>query len=185
MKSYVLKGFIDYEKEERWLNEMSAKGLALNGYFFFLYSFTDCEPGEYIYRIELLENLPGNPESRKYIDFLSENGVEHIASWARWVYFRKQAKDGPFDIYSDIDSKLTHFKRISTLWLVLMIMMAAFSIQHFIHGMDYFHSGYESGAIASFVFCIIMLCLFVFLFVAWNSLRLRTRKLKKEKLLHE
>jgi hypothetical protein len=112
MKTYFWKFFADYEKEEKWLNEMAAKGFALVEYTWCRYAFLECEPGEYIYRLELLEYLPSLPVSQKYIRFMEESGVEHIASHFRWVYFRRRASEGVFEIYSDINSKIKHHQRI-------------------------------------------------------------------------
>ena len=119
MKHIVRKAFIDYEKEERWLNDMAAKGLAMTDYSWCRYVFEDTEPGEYTYRLELLDNLATHPESKKYIGFLEDTGVEQVASYARWVYFRKKTTDGPFNLYSDLDSKIKHYQRVFQLWLVL------------------------------------------------------------------
>lgn len=116
MKKIVRKAYWNYEKEEKWLNEMSAKGLALTDYSWCRYVFAECTPGEYIYRIELLKNSSKHLESQKYISFMEENRIEHVASYMRWVYFRKKATEGEFDIYSDIDSKIAHYKRINLLW---------------------------------------------------------------------
>lgn len=121
MKHIVRKAFLDYEKEEKWLNEMAAKGLALTDYSWCRYVFEETLPGEYSYRLELLENVVIHPESRKYIEFLEETGVEQVAAYMRWVYFRKKTKDGPFDLYSDIDSKLGHYQRVFQLWFILTI----------------------------------------------------------------
>lgn len=101
----VHKAFWDFEKEEQWLNTMSARGLALSDYSWCRYVFADTPENRYIYRIELLENLPTHPESMAYLRFLEENGVECVASYMRWVYLRKNASEGPFDIYTDIDSR--------------------------------------------------------------------------------
>ncbi|MDE5414339.1 DUF2812 domain-containing protein [Alkalihalobacterium chitinilyticum] len=106
------KIFIDYEKEEKWLNEMAAKGLHLVNYSFPTYFFEKGEPGEYCYRIQLLDNLPNHDESKEYIEFMEENEVEYIASSMRWVYFRKKATDGPFEIFSDYKSKIKHYSNI-------------------------------------------------------------------------
>ena len=112
MRTVINKIFWDYEKEENWLNEMSAKGLALVDYFLIRYVFSDSAPGEYIYRIELLKERGSRPESKKYIAFMEESGAEHIASYMWWAYFRRRASEGRFDIYSDIDSKIAYYKRI-------------------------------------------------------------------------
>ena len=75
----------DYDKEEEWLNKMAAMGLAMTGVGFARYTFKEGAPGEYIYRLQLLENLPGHTESVQYLRFLEETGVEHVASMNRWV----------------------------------------------------------------------------------------------------
>jgi hypothetical protein len=121
MKYVVRKAFIDYEKEEKWLNEMAAKGLAMTDYSWCRYVFEDSKPGEYTYRLELLDNVATHPESRKYIEFLEETGAEQVASYMRWIYFRKKTEDGPFDLYTDIDSKLMHYRRVFQLWFALTI----------------------------------------------------------------
>jgi len=122
MKHIVRKPYWDYMKEEAWLNEMSARGMALTDYSWCRYVFTDAEPGEYVYRIELLEHVPTHPESMAYIRFLEENGVECVATYMRWIYLRKKTAEGPFDIYSDIDSKINHYRRVNAFWNVLMYL---------------------------------------------------------------
>lgn len=107
----------EFDKEEQWLNEMAAKGLALVGVGFCRYDFEDCIPGEYQVRLELLENHLQHEESRKYIRFIESTGAEQVGNYFRWVYFRKRTADGPFDLYSDLESRIRHLKRIIALVL--------------------------------------------------------------------
>ena len=79
MKYVIWKAYWDYEKEEQWLNEMSARGMAITDYSWCRYVFTDAPNGAYNYRIELLEYMPTHPESMAYLRFLEENGVEVVA----------------------------------------------------------------------------------------------------------
>ena len=102
----------DFEKEEKWLNQMAAEGWALCGVGFCRYEFEKCEPGEYTVRLEFLEHLPGSAEGADYIRFLEETGAEHVGSYMRWAYFRKKAVDGVFDIYSDTTSRVAHLRRM-------------------------------------------------------------------------
>ena len=99
MRKTVRKWFWvwDFDKEEQWLNEMAAKGLALVGTGFCRYDFEECVPGEYQVRLELLENQLQDAESQQYIRFLEETGVEQVGNYFRWVYFRKKTADGAFD----------------------------------------------------------------------------------------
>ena len=180
------KIYADYEKEEKWLNEMSAKGFALADYFFCRYTFADCRPGEYIYRIELLEYLPGHPVSQKYIQFMAENGVEYVTRWGRWVYFRKKAEDGPFDIYSDVDSKIMHYKRILALFLPILCMELVLGIINLRLGLMYLFDGNSAhGTPANFTAGILLIIIGIFIFITWNSTRLKLKALKQEKMLRE
>ena len=43
----------DYDKEERWLNEMASNGWALVDVGFCRYTFERSEPGEYSIRLEM------------------------------------------------------------------------------------------------------------------------------------
>jgi len=125
MRTTKIKLFLvnQYEKEEYWLNSMAANGKAMLCYKFpFFYEFEDCEPNEYTYRIEMLENLPNSTESREYIDFLEDTGVEMVSTYLRWVYFRKKTKDGSFDLFSDLKSKIKHYWRICKFLLPFLIL---------------------------------------------------------------
>ncbi|MFS0784672.1 DUF2812 domain-containing protein [Bacillus sp. 1P06AnD] len=119
MTIVVRKLFVNFEKEERWINEMSAKGLHLKGYSIGRYVFEEGEPGKYIYRFELLTQLPSHPESKAYIRFMEEMGIECVYKTFRWVCFRKKAEDGSFDLYSDYDSRIAFYKRVASLYGIL------------------------------------------------------------------
>lgn len=104
----------DFRKEELWLNEMAAEGWALNHASFGSYTFVRCEPGEYIIRLEM--NV-----DKEYRSFVEETGAEYVGSCVNWVYFRRKAELGPFDLFSDIDSRIAHLARIgNTLWLICL-----------------------------------------------------------------
>ena len=105
----------EFDKEEKWLNEMAAKGLTLVSMHFFKYIFDETDPAEYQIRIELLDKSPTHPESEQYIRFVEETGAEQIASWIHWVYFRKKTADGPFELFSDNASRIQMLNRIQTL----------------------------------------------------------------------
>lgn len=120
--------FGQVDKEEQWLNEMAARGLMLTDVFAVRYTFEQGTPGEYGYRIELLDNLPSHPESARYLRFLEETGVECVGTFARWVYLRRKTAYGPFELYSDIDSKIRHYKRITLIANVMTIMMLCFTV---------------------------------------------------------
>ena len=97
----------DFDKEERWLNSMAQQGWVLDGLGFCRYEFVRCEPGEYIVRLEMREHDEG------YLSFMADTGAEYVGRMVKWIYFRRKAELGAFDIFSDLDSRLEHLKNIS------------------------------------------------------------------------
>ena len=109
----------DFEKEEKWLNELAAKGLCLVSVGYCKYEFEQCLPGEYGIKLEFLEKTVNHPESVQYISFLEDTGAEHVGSYMRWVYLRKKRADGEFELYSDTESKIKHLNRILSFIMIL------------------------------------------------------------------
>jgi len=172
----VIKAYFDYEKEEKWLNQMVSKGWALKSYSFLLYTFEPCEPNEFVYRIELLSNTVSHPESIKYIEFAKELNVEYITSYFSWAYFRKKASDGPFEIHSDATSKLKHIKRIMTFQGMLGISNFLLGISNLGMGLTNHFSLYIGG--------INMLIAIILGYLCYKNYH-RINKLKEEILVHE
>ena len=111
-----------FEEEEKWLNEMAAKGLALVSVGFCRYDFEDCTPGEYKIDLQLLEHAPSHPESVKYIGFVEETGAEHVGSFKNWAYFRKPASEGAFELLSDRESRVKQLTGIVRLLWILFVL---------------------------------------------------------------
>lgn len=124
VKHVVKKVYVDVENEENWLNSMSAMGMALIDYTWCRYVFERAQPNEYIYRIELLEKPHTHPESLSYIQFLEENGIECVAGYMRWIFLRKKASDGPFDLYTDAESRYRYYKRLFVFYNSLFVLNA-------------------------------------------------------------
>ncbi len=167
----------DFDKEEKWLNEMAAKGLCLVSVGFCRYEFEDCLPGEYTIRMELLEKSPKKPESRKYIEFLEETGAEQVGAFSNWVFFRKKTAEGTFELFSDFDSRIKHLKRIvSTLTLV--------TVANLIIGIDniflFFMDSFLPNALG-------FVNLLIGLWGVWGTRRIykKKKKLEKDKQIFE
>ncbi len=129
----VRRFFIDFEAEEAWLNQMAAKGLHLAQYAFPTYFFEQGQPGEYTYRLELLEHMPSHPESQVYIEFLEDTGVECVATHFRWAFFRKPTSEGPFQLFTDAALKIQHYKRLIALFAIIggaNLLIGLFNLGH-------------------------------------------------------
>ncbi len=100
----------DFEKEEKWLNQMAARGLALVSVSLFCYEFENCAPGEYQVCMEFLEN--DRLQNEQYINFLEDTGIQHVGTFHRWAYFRKKTADGTFRLFSDYTSRIQYLTRL-------------------------------------------------------------------------
>lgn len=121
-----------FEEEEKWLNEMAAKGLCLVSVGFCKYTFEPCEPGEYGICMQLLEQYPTHPESEQYMEFLENTGAEHVGTFFRWVYFRRKSADGPFELFSDNTSRVKYLTQVIRFILLITAMNFLFGIDNLI-----------------------------------------------------
>ena len=108
--------YYDTDKETKWLNEMAEKGYAMEGFFLGFYFFEECMPGKYLYQIDFSEEF-GRVHSA-YREFLAETGVEIIKIYGFWVYLRKKAEEGPFELYSDVESRVEHYGKIRKMFRI-------------------------------------------------------------------
>jgi hypothetical protein len=127
-RKVVFKGYSDFEKEERWLNEMAAKGLDLVGWYPYIYLFETGEPGAWTYRSGVLPH----PDSRQYREFMADAGVETVAAFNRAAIFRKRTVEGPFELFSDTESRIAHYQSIRKRWFyvgwLLVLPFAALNL---------------------------------------------------------
>lgn len=187
MNTVIRKLYFNVEKEEEWLNSLASKGLNFQNFSFSKYTFNKGTPGEYIYRIELLKNLPSNAESKAYFEFLEESNIEIVCTHFRWIFLRKKAIDGPFDIYSDSDSKISYYKRLIVFYLALILLLVSTNSGNTVNFISYsiknglFNSvSFITGIITIFNFSLTILLLsFVILYYG------KIKKIKNFKKLFE
>lgn len=115
-------GVYEYDKEEIWLNEMAEQGWTLCGVGFLTYHFEQSEPGEYQIRMQLLEKSVNHEESRKYLSFLEDTGIEKIGHVLRWVYFRKKRTGGDFELFTDRKSIFRQMNEIIATLTIIFVM---------------------------------------------------------------
>ena len=108
----------DFDKEEEWLENMARNGWVLDGVGFCTYHFIKTEPGEYSVR---LQYLPIAEENTDYTNLLEESGAERVGRMVQWVYYRKKTADGPFQLFSDLDSRIAHLEKIAKLMLIVAV----------------------------------------------------------------
>lgn len=112
--------YYDKDKEQDWLMEMVNRGFAAKKYFLGFYTFEPCEPGEYIYQVDLLSSWKSG--HMDYREFLMENNIEIVFRWFFWITLRKKSSDGEFVLYTDNESKIEQYSRIKKMFVVLSII---------------------------------------------------------------
>ena len=163
----------NYEKEEQWLNELSRQGLQLVSVSYIRYEFVVDETKAYEYRLEHLDEMPSDFKSINYIETLEKSGIEYVCSFERWVYFRKEAGLGAFELLSDPDSKIAHYNRILALSGIVVLNALILLINSLCTLFNIF--------ILNLVITIIMGLLFLLGVASVIMLYSRVIKLKKEK----
>jgi hypothetical protein len=174
----VHRFYSDYEKEERWLNEMASQGWHLVRYRLGGYHFEQGEPGEWIYRIELLPAEPRSAESQEYLSLLLDTGAEAVTTHARWVYLRRPAALGPFELFSDLESRIGHYRR------VLKLLTTALATLVGCAGALFVVSG-PSGGLAFQIPMVIVAVAIVVLVVQALRVSRRMKGLEAQLLVHE
>ena len=102
----------DYEKEEAFLNEMSRAGWNLTAVGFFRYIFRRGTPGEYLYKIDMVERTESDEVKESYFNFLTDCGIRVVGEFKDWIYLQKRAADGPFDTKNDTYAKLRQVNKV-------------------------------------------------------------------------
>lgn len=167
----------NYEKEEKWLNEMCAKGLALISVGFCRYEFENCLPAEYKVCLEFLENGRNNVETEKYIEFVEDTGAEHIGTFKRWAYFRKKNKNENFNLFSDNTSLIKHISRIIRFIFIILLLNLFVGIYNLYCYFD-FHSKINLLGAVNIV-------LFILGSIGLIRLFIKRKKLKNEQKIFE
>lgn len=160
--------YVDSQKEQEWLNEMSKQGWALKSFFLGFYKFEKSEPGEYIYQIDL---LPEKVNKQEYYDFMEETGTQVVCSWFYWVYLRKKASEGNFEMYSDKESLKEHYKKIIQFFTPFMYLELVAALLQL--------PAISMGSYISIASFILLMFLFIVFFTTIKSFKKRKNLIDK------
>ena len=116
---------LDPERLERQLDRLSAEGWQLEGTGWFSLRYRRGKPNEYCYRVQYLyESRDGQRDD--YVRGLAELGVELVMDIGSFLILRRRNDGTPFELFSDLDSRITSEKRylrtrglLAAFWLVL------------------------------------------------------------------
>jgi hypothetical protein len=120
-----------FEREELWLNQMAAQGWNLVRPGTLRSTFDSGEPGEWVYRIQVLPQSAKKTESVDYFEFMRSTGVELAFARDQLAYFRKRSCEGPFDLFTDRESRLAYTRNLRNWWIgqsALALILAAYPV---------------------------------------------------------
>lgn len=180
MRTKIRKWFWvwEFKKEEQWLNDMAAQGKALVRASLGRYEFEDCEPGAYTIRLQMLDNAPCTEEGKAFIRFVEETGAEHVGSVQRWVYFRKRAAQGDFQLMGDNATRIKHLRGI--MWM--LIPLAVLNLYNAINNVNVGIARNNAAAVVGGGVCGAVTLLLAY---ALYRLNVERRRLEKESQLFE
>ena len=99
---------IDPERIERKANEMAKEGWLLEKFGSLFSTYRRGAPGEYEYRVQVKE---AGIDRLTYIAELTEFGIEEVGGVGDLLVLRKKADGTPFELYSDLDSRIAQQKK--------------------------------------------------------------------------
>jgi len=122
-----LRFFFDFDKEERWLQEMAAKGWQLQSVLF-TYTFRKSDPDTLPIRMDF-HTFYSQSRYQDYLTLFEDCGWKHIAGYKSigMHYFVRIRPDASDDIFSDTASNAGRYKRVSEMWLSLFACYLAIS----------------------------------------------------------
>ncbi len=140
MKMIKFRLYYDKDAETEWLNQMSAEGWAMKRFFAGFYRFEACEKGEYLYQVDFGEKFFSISDD--YREFMQDTGAEIIQSWGYWILLRKPASEGKFELYTDVDSSIEHYRKIRRMFKIATILELICLIIELFAGVSGNHIGY-------------------------------------------
>lgn len=130
-KKHCLRYFTiaDYEKEQKWINDMSRGGWNFRSTNGLIYTFEKGVPGEWNYKIDLPGEQMTEGEVEAYYRFMEECGIEVVHTFKMWRYLRKKAASGNFTTGDNTYTQLVMVNKaygISTKLInILLVLFAA------------------------------------------------------------
>lgn len=126
-RKVIFKAIFDFDKEDRFLNDMSAKGFDLVRWFPYTYVFEQGEPGAWTYRSGVLPRA----DKAQYLALMADAGIETVATSVNGTAtFRKRTAEGPFELYSDTESRIAYFQGWRKRYFLLITLSMALFVPY-------------------------------------------------------
>ena len=125
---FIFKLFLDYAREEKWLNEMAQKGYCLEKVTIG-YHFRPSEPEDARIRIDF-RYFRDHAEYINYCTMFEDSGWKHIAGSQHTgvQYFKRVSEAANEEIFSDTESRAQRYIRASRIWVYFALFVLFFMV---------------------------------------------------------
>lgn len=132
MKTFKI--FVDFDKEEAWLNRRAAEGWLLVGAGL-RYSFAPIAPGSAVVRVDYRPSMSA-ADFDDYRNLFWDAGWQHMAGsrWSGAQYFASFSGDANADIFSDPASKAQRYRRAMTVTSALLLPFLVITLALLVQG---------------------------------------------------
>lgn len=176
-RKLVFRAGVDWDKEDRFMNDMSAKGFDLARWWFpGIYLFESGEPGYWTYRNGVLPRA----DKEQYLALMADAGVETVVTFINGTAtFRKRTAEGPFELYSDTESRIGFFQSWRKRYFLLITLGVAFFVPY------NFMASRDLSLLELLPLLLVQLAGMTFLAVQTTRLNQRIRALEADRLITE
>jgi hypothetical protein len=125
------------EKEEAWLEDMSARGYHLSRVGLpYTYRFNKGEPRQYTYRMDYM--YLDKKKTMEYLQVFQDAGWEYLGEMSNWRYWRKPVGAGETaEIFTDNESKIKKYQRVTLFLGFMLLILLMFGINLFSNSAPY------------------------------------------------
>ena len=116
-----------------------------------------------------------------YLSFVEETGTELLFIWVKWACFRRKASEGGFDIYTDIESRIVHYRRVARFLTFFCLVEWGIALSMLVSLWLNSGSGMEYDGIFDAVSCLLPLAFGGVMLCTAGRMRRRYKRLEKEK----
>ncbi|MFT2691995.1 DUF2812 domain-containing protein [Clavibacter zhangzhiyongii] len=117
----VIRFFVDFDKEERWLNEMAAAGRLMRKHGL-VYRATDIVPGSAVVRIDYRPGMSA-ADFADYRQLFADAGWQHLSGTrsSGIQHFASTTDDADADIFSDARSRAQRYERAIDVSMIMLL----------------------------------------------------------------
>lgn len=89
-KEFKFIELFEFQKITTYLEEKHRKGLKLTAKLGYLNTFTQCEPEDYEYKIDVIDDVITSQSKSQLINLYRDFGYEYATEYGRFFFFRKK-----------------------------------------------------------------------------------------------